>query len=166
MLSLTTKKKMDGQLRPARSTFLLQVFSIHTPKLHMKTLCMHLLSCASITSNRLRESRILYFISYLSLRFRMQPDLLRRGRQDVPADDPEAARGQTSLRVQPQLGGQPVRDGRLCSGMLHKSEALFLGAPSILPLAHSLALGPFPLCTNANKCYVHMLRWAGDSKAV
>ena len=47
----------------------------------------------------------------------MQPDLLRRGRQDVPADDPEAAGGQTALRVQPKLGGQPVRDGRLRSGM-------------------------------------------------
>ena len=47
----------------------------------------------------------------------MQPDLLRRGRQDVPADDPEAAGGQTALRVQPKLGGEPVRDGRLRSGM-------------------------------------------------
>ena len=52
-----------------------------------------------------------------SFHFRMQSDLLRRGRQDVPADDPEAAGGQTALRVQPKLGGQPVRDGRLRSGM-------------------------------------------------
>ena len=55
--------------------------------------------------------------SDIPIPFRMQPDLLRRGGQDVSPDDPEAARRQAPLRVQPQLGGQPVRDGRLCSGM-------------------------------------------------
>ena len=56
------------------------------------------------------------------------------------------------------------------NSMMRGRETLFGGPfvalPSVLPLAPSpAARGPSPLCTNANKCYVHMLRWAGDSKA-